>query len=100
VNTYMSGQLVRTSATFKDIDGNPADPATITLKYKDAGGSITSVTYPTTPIVKDSVGVYHADLDSSGWTGPGSALWLTEWIGTGAVQSINVDSWEVTAPLL
>lgn len=96
----MSGQLVRTKTTFVDINGNPIDPTTITLKYKDAGGAIQTVTYPTAPVVKDATGVYHADLDSTGWTGPGNALWLVEWIGTGACQAINTDEWIVEPPLL
>jgi hypothetical protein len=96
----MSGSLVRTSAAFADINGNPADPTTVTLKYKPGAGSTTTVTYPSSPVVKDSTGAYHADLDTTGWTGPDDLLYATEWTGTGNVQAIAADYWQVTPPAL
>jgi hypothetical protein len=95
MNIYMSGTLVRSTATFVNTVGTPTDPTTITLKYKAGAGSITTVLYPAAPIVRDGAGVYHADLDSTGWAGPGNQQWTTEWIGTGAVQAPGADYWEV-----
>jgi hypothetical protein len=101
VNVYPSGTIVRTTAaSFTNVSGVVADPTTITLKYRRGSGSITSVLYPTAPIIKDSVGNYHADLDTSGFAGPGQELWLTEWIGTGNVAVIGNDAWFVEAPTL
>lgn len=100
VNTYMSGSLVRTTAAFTNAAGQAADPTTITLKYRSGAGSTTTVTYPTAPIIKDSTGNYHADLDTTGWAGPDPLLWLTEWIGTGTVQAIASGAWLVTPPVL
>ena len=96
----MSGSLVRTSAAFADITGTAADPSTVTLKYKTGAGSITTVTYPSPPIVRDSTGAYHADLDTTGWTGPDDLLYATEWAGTGAVQAIGSDYFQVTPAAL
>lgn len=98
--TYTSGALVRTTATFTGVSGSVADPDTITLKYKKGSAATTTVTYPSAPVIKNSTGIYHADLDTSGWTGPGNQVWIVEWIGTGAVQAIASDSWLVQPPAL
>ena len=96
----MSGTLVRSSAAFADITGAAADPGTITFKYKSGAGSTTTVTYPSSPIVKDSTGHYHADLDTTGWAGPDDLLYATEWTGTGTVQAIAADYWQVVPAAL
>ena len=96
----MSGSLVRTSAAFADITGTPADPSTVTLKYKTGAGSVTTATYPSSPIVRDSTGAYHADLDTTGWAGPDDLLYATEWAGTGNVQAIGSDYFQVTPAAL
>jgi hypothetical protein len=98
MNIYISGTLVTTQANFLNSVGAAADPDTITLKYKKDAGTVTTVTYPTAPVVKISTGIYSANLDTSGWTGPNNQLWTTEWIGTGAVQTIGDDDFEVEAP--
>lgn len=95
MNTYTSGSLVRTIATFADATGNLASPTTVTLKYKAGAGS----TQTPTP-VNDSTGIYHYDIDTTGWTGPGSQVYVIEWTGTGAVQAIAADTFQVEAPAL
>jgi hypothetical protein len=95
VNTYMSGSLVTSYANFVNAAGTPTDPTTITLKYRTAAGSITTVVYPSSPITRVSAGSYSANLDTTGWAGPGLLLWTIEWIGTGAVQAINSGGWQV-----
>jgi hypothetical protein len=100
MNTYMSGTLVQSSATFLNASGVAADPTTITLKYKLGPGIVETVVYPTAPINRVSAGVYTANFDTTGWSGPGNRLDLMEWIGTGTVQAINTDNWEVEPPLL
>ncbi len=96
MNVYLSGTLVRTTTTFTNASGAATDPTTITLKYQKAAGPATTVVYPSSPVIKDGVGVYHADLDTTGWAGPNNLKYFIEWIGTGTVQAINVDNWEVT----
>jgi hypothetical protein len=100
LTVYESGALVTTSAAFVNEAGAAADPSTITLKYKLDGAATTTVTYPTSPIVKDSVGNYHADLATAGFTGPGYQAWFIEWTGAGAVTAIQNDAWLVQPPLL
>jgi hypothetical protein len=98
--TYMSGTLVRTRAAFTDVTGAAADPTTCTLKYKQGAAAAVTVVYPSAPIVRDGVGGYHADLDTSGWAGPGNRLDIQQWSGTGNVQAIGDDTWEVEPPAL
>ena len=100
VPVYMSGSLVDTIAAFVNEAGAAADPTTITLKYRKAAGSTTTVTYPSAPIVRDSQGGYHAALDTTGWAGPGLQRWTIQWQGTGAVIAIWSDLWDVDAPAL
>lgn len=97
---YQSGALVTTSAVFTDKTGAAADPTTVTLKYKKDAAATTTVVHPAGPVVKDSTGHYHADLDTSGWTGPGLQQWFIEWVGTGAVTGLQFDAWKVEPPLL
>jgi hypothetical protein len=100
MNTYVSGSLVGSKAVFTNSSGVATDPDTVTLKYKLGGGAVQTVVYPSSPIVKDSVGSYHANFDTTGWAGPGNRLDLQEWVGTGAVVAIESDMWEVEPPLL
>ncbi len=96
MNTYMSGSLVRTTATFVNASGSATDPTTTTLKYKVGAGTVTTISSP----VHDGTGVFHYDLDTSGWAGPDNQIWITEWVGQGTVQAISVDIWEVSPPAL
>lgn len=90
MTTYISGTLVRTTATFKDITGTLADPDAATVKYK-AGSASTQ----TPAATKDSTGVYHYDIDTSGFTGPGTLTYTVEWAGTGAVQAVSSSTFTV-----
>lgn len=95
-HTYMSGSLVRTIATFTDITGAPANPTTVTLKVQVGVGATPSEPTP----MNDAAGVYHYDIDTTGYTGSGLQTVTVEWIGAGAVQAIAVDSFQVEAPPL
>lgn len=106
-NRYPSGSLVRVAnytgliasptGGFRDVNGILTDPTTVTLAYSLNGGTPTIVVYPSPPIVKDGVGLYHADLDTSG------ALVLTEWTyewkGTGTILATKQNIFEVTPVL-
>lgn len=105
MNVWMSGTLVRSLATFSNLAGQPTDPTTLVFKYKQGNGSTQTVTCPNplspvAPVIRDSQGQYHADLDTTGWTGPNNRLDLQEWTGTGTVQGINTDAYQVEPPLL
>jgi hypothetical protein len=96
--SYLSGSLVRETGSFFDITGAPADPTAISLLYAVNGGATTTLTYAASQIIKDSVGVYHHDFDTTGIAV--DSVYVLEWIGTGAVQAINTDTFSVNpAPL-
>jgi hypothetical protein len=104
-NTYLTGSLVRVATYsgliasptggFRDINGNLADPVTVTLKYRPGAAATTIVVvYPTFPIVKDGTGLYHADLDTTGQLIPFDE-WAYEWIGVGSIQAAAKTTFEV-----
>ena len=82
--------LVRTNdpavagSGFKNAAGALADPTTVTLLWRRAGDATTTWTWtaaaPGTNIVRDSVGVFRADI-----TVVKSGLHYFRWEGTGAV---------------
>jgi hypothetical protein len=90
--SYLSGTIVRSIANFADVNGALADPTTVTLKYQIQGGSVQSVS----PL-HDSIGVFHFDFDTTGFTGSGAQLYTLLWKGAGAIQIPGVDTFTVTA---
>lgn len=107
-NTYPAGSLVRVATYtgaigsptggFRDANGNLADPTTITLKYS-SGGTTTTVVYPSAPIIKDGVGLYHADLDTTVNSSTKSWEWTYEWLGTGTIQAGAQSTFDVSSGL-
>lgn len=81
------GNISRLTGTFTDINGNPADPTTITVQVHSPSGQVNMYT-PT----RDSIGVYHYDLLLNA---PG--VWLYRFIGTGAVTAQSGDR-EIDVP--
>ena len=76
VATY-SGSVASPTGGFRDRTGALADPAAVKLSYRKPGdAAATVVTYPTAPIVKDAVGLYRADLDTTAGVG----MWEYEWM--------------------
>ena len=90
MNTYTSGSLVRTIATFTDVNNNLVNPTTVVVKYRAGSGS----TQTPSP-VNDSAGVWHYDIDTTGWAGPSVEIYTVQWQGTGSVQAIAVDQFQV-----
>src|SRR5260370_2990475 len=100
VPVYMSGSLVDTIAAFVNEAGAAADPTVITLKYRKAAGTTTTVTYPSAPVVRDGQGAYHAALDTTGWAGPGLQRWTIQWQGTPALAALGAHHPDAAAPAL
>lgn len=76
---YDVGDIARVSVLITDADGNPSDPASVTVTItKPDSTSIAGA------VAKDSIGAYHADvpLDQVG-------LWSYLWTGTGAGPNIS-----------
>lgn len=93
---YEFGQAVRLTLAFLDATGAAADPTTITVKYGFAlvnpppDPTATTVTFPATGFVKDSVGNYHYDFVPAtvgNYTYAG--------IGTGTVAAVAIGHFRV-----
>lgn len=108
MNSYLDGTLV-TVATysgsiaspvggFRDSSGNLADPTTVVLKYQVGNAPEVTATYPSSPIVKDAVGLYHANLDTTGLAPNSPVIESYRWIGTGAVQAPAQNAFEIRPP--
>lgn len=80
---YDVGDSRRIIATFTDIDGNLADPTTITFEIKQPDETTTQYVYVTDPeVVRDSLGVFHVD-----WPLAQKGLHIFRYEGTGAVEA-------------
>ena len=92
------GQQIRVTARFvasADDTGPLADPTTIRLKVCDPNGAQQTFTYGVgTRIVRDAVGVYHADFVLTSATKPGKP-WVFRWVGSGAINSATEIGLEV-----
>ena len=93
MGTYYEGALVRVTAAFTNAAGAAVDPTTVTLKWHRNQDAITNWTVQAGQIVKDSVGNYHADLDTTNLPGG----WSYEFEGTGAAQATNAGTFLVVS---
>src|SRR4051812_25030190 len=91
---FDKGALVRVTTTFTSpTTGAVVDPTTVTFKYRNGTGSITSWTVTAGQIVKASTGVYHADIDTTG-----EGTWHWAFYGTGTNQGAKEGSFDVVTP--
>lgn len=79
-NTYDIGDLIRIRATFRDVDGNLADPDTVSVYIKSPDGPVEDVT---ADAVASGTGEWYVDYDT---TGAESGVWHYRFVGTGNVQ--------------
>ena len=94
MNEYYDGQLVRVTATFTDtVTGDLINPTTVTLSTMVNRGTPTVVVGVGAVIHNPSVGVFYADLDTTG--SPGT--WCAQFAGTGAAQAVDAD-WFTVLP--
>jgi hypothetical protein len=82
-NTYYAGDIVRATATFVDPSGANFDPASVTLLLTDANGDVVA----SPAIVRDSLGLYHADIVVSSLAPIGS--WTYTWNSTGGGAGLS-----------
>jgi hypothetical protein len=104
-NTYLAGSLVRVATYagsvaspvggFSDSDGSLGDPAQVTLKYQPGSeAEVVTAVYPSPPVVRDGTGLYHADLDTTGFP---AGTWTYLWEGSGGVQAAADSTFGVQA---
>ena len=93
---YDVGDKIRLSAAFVDIGNNPADPTTVTVKYKaPTTATVTKVYITDAEVIKDATGNYHIDVSINEAGG-----WKFRWEGTGAVEAAAQATFDATAAIL
>lgn len=93
VTSVQKGNVVRLSATFKDVNSTNTDPTTIAIKIGTQDGTTTTVTYPT-GIQRTGAGVYYYDYTAS------IAGWISYcWVGTGTLVATGQATFLVTDTL-
>ena len=77
--TFTAGTILTFSNTFTTvIGGAPVDPGEVTFAYRIENASPVYFYYEVTlDIVRDSTGVYHIDLDTTGFAGVGQVVLMT-----------------------
>lgn len=84
---YISGQVIRLKATFKNDAGQLIDPTGVTVKIGTSKGVKTIYIYGSgNDIIKLSTGVYVYDLELTEG-GEWKYLWKSSGIGSAAVQN-------------
>jgi hypothetical protein len=70
------------------------NPTNVAFGYRVDGGAITTLIYGTgTDIVKNSLGNFHVDIDTTGLAG----TWVWEWQSTGVGQASTSGAITVTS---
>ncbi len=81
-NEYSSGTRVELTATFTDINGDPIDPVTVTIKYLDPiDGAEVVLVFGASAIANPGVGVYKLLLDVAS-----EGMWIWRAEGTDTPQ--------------
>ena len=91
---YLTGNVIRLKANWTDPNNNNAiiDPTTVTFRYADPTGVVTTATYPI-GVIKEGVGIYHLDVAVNI-----AGTWWYDAISTGIAQARAEASFVVLAP--
>lgn len=90
-NTYDSGDQIRVTSIFTNSTAAAVDPTTITYKYKDPSGNVTTLVYGSdADVVRSTQGTYYIDitLDEAG-------TWHDRIAGTGGTVGAAEHHWHV-----
>lgn len=91
--TYDEGQLVRLTGTFTTLAGALHDPTVVKVRWLTPAGAITIKIYGVDgEVVRDSLGVYHLDVDASS-----QGTWKFRWEATGTGQAAKESEFFVRA---
>lgn len=93
MSVYEIGQLARLEVIFQDINGNPADPTTVSVLVQSPDG--TQVNYNPPDVVRDETGSYHFDLLVLQ-----AGSYLYQWNGTGVLVAVQEGSITVAESIL
>ena len=91
MNIHDTGDVVRVNVAFTNLAGAPVDPGVVTVRIKNPVGVKTSYVYGiAVEVVKDSVGLYHMDLEPTI-----QGVWVYRWEGTVSNKGAEESSFEV-----
>jgi hypothetical protein len=102
ITTVDAGTVVRfyTSEPFANFDGNPVDPTEVVFAFRVANGTTYQTTYGSSAswgtIVKDGVGLYHIDIDTTSQPG----IWEYVWAASGTIQTRSEAELTVVEPTI
>ena len=93
-DTFGEGNVLRFTGTFKDEQTKElVDPSHVAFGWRVNGGAITIHEYGVdAEIVRQDVGTYYIDVDSTHHAG----VWVWEWQSTGVAQALTSGSISVT----
>jgi uncharacterized protein YfaS (alpha-2-macroglobulin family) len=86
---YDIGDLIVHEATFRDAEGDPTDPTTVTFRLRSPDGTETVVEQASLTNPSEGVWSYEHVV-----TGP-RGVWFTRWEGTGVVQQAEEATFRV-----
>jgi hypothetical protein len=92
IKTFDLGNGPRAITKFRDFAGVLTDPTTVKVKIKKGNGTILpdKVFGTDVAVVKESVGIYHIDLDTDV-----HGTWTIRWEATGTVKAAIEQRFEV-----
>lgn len=75
--TYTPGQMVRLTATIRDLAGALVNPTAVTARVRDPAGVTTAIA-----ATNESLGVYYVDVAANS-----SGVWYYRFVSTGTVTA-------------
>lgn len=97
MSNYYFTNVVRVTAAFTDpVTGFALDPTVVKLTFGVKGLPTTWTYLVTGAIIRDSLGNFHADLDTSSAVLTGKpTIWTYEWTSTGTGQAANLGQFNI-----
>lgn len=89
--SFVAGTTVRFTATYSDgITDIFTDPVSVSAGYFIEGESVVQTVFGDGLIIKDGVGIYHWDIDTTGFAGPRVSVLMTmQWAGEGTIDIVG-----------
>lgn len=102
MTVYIQGDTLEfvTTQAFTSIGGTPVDPDEVIFGFSVNGQAPVSWTYvngtgdPTHTIVRDGVGLYHANIDTTTYP---AGTWVYTWVGNATTLNHDVTRTQVRA---
>ncbi len=87
MTTWRTNDVATLRARFISLAGNLTDPTTVTVKLRSPSGVITTYTYASASVTKDSTGVYSRVLTFSE-----AGVWAYSVVATGTITKTEEGS--------